>query len=520
MCLASTLALAVPAAAQTVPRYDTGTPSLQQIWVDPIAGDDRAGGRGAGDALRTVSEAWNRIPRNNAASPLSALGYEIVLQPGEYPAEGLPTYWEQRYGSASAPVVLRAAAGAGTAILRGGLNVAHVAFLYLIDLDVVPRPAGDAVHCEDCDHLLLRNVTLIGGVRPVNGVEADVAHETLKVNQSTYVYVEDSRISGADDNAIDFVAVQYGHIVRSRVFGATDWCAYVKGGSASILVDSNEFFDCGTGGFIAGQGTGLQFMTVPWVHYEAYGVRVVNNYVHDVDGAGLGVNGGFNVLLAWNTLVRVGSRSHLIEVGFGARSCDAADVATELAACQRRLDAGAWGTTAVDDGDNFVRIPNRHIQVLNNVVDNREAASGHQHFAVPGVSTRGADGPGTPDSRRADDDLRIAGNVIWDGPPEHALGLGEDAGCTDPHPGCGPTAVRASNWINTVEPAFRNLAAGDLRPTGALTTLSSVAVSEFAWEDLPSTPRAPAGDSASGVPADRDGRPRLPGDPPGASIAR
>ena len=60
-----------------------------------------------------------------------------------------------------------------------------------------------------------------------------------------------------------------------------------------------------------GQGTGLQFMTAPWLHYEAYGIRVVNNIVHDTEGAGLGVNGGYNVLIAWNTLYRVGRRSHV-----------------------------------------------------------------------------------------------------------------------------------------------------------------------------------------------------------------
>lgn len=502
--------------AATPPRFDIGEPSLQPIWVDPRSGDDRASGRSQDAAVLTIAEAWNRVPRSTPGTPFTGQGYEILLAPGEYPADTLPTYWEQRYGTFAAPVVIRAAGGAGTAILRGGLNVAHVAYLYLVDVDVVPRPAGDAVHCEDCDHVLLRNVTLVGGVRPVDGVEASVAHETLKVNQSTHVYVEDSRIQGADDNAIDFVAVQEGHIVRNRVSGATDWCAYVKGGSASILVDSNEFFDCGTGGFTAGQGTGLQFMTSPWLHYEVYGIRVVNNYVHDVEGAGLGVNGGFNVLLAWNTLVRVGSRSHVIEAGFGARSCDAAAVAAELAACQARIDAGAWGTTAVDDGDNYIRIPNRHVFILNNIVDNQGTASAYQHFAVPGPFTRGGSGPGTPDSAVADEDLRIAGNVIWNGGPGHALGLGGESGCPGTHATCGETAVRARNWINAVAPAFVDAGNGDLRPAGEVARLTSEDVPPFVWQDLPATPRAPAGDTVVGVAFDRAGRPRQAGDPPGA----
>ena len=325
-------AFPVPGVAQSEPRYDAGNPTLQQIWVDPVRGNDRSSGRSAAEAVRTLIEAWNRIPRSTAGSPLTASGYEIRLQPGEYPADTIPHYMEARYGSATAPIVFRAVNGTGTAILQTGLNIAHVAYLYFFDLDIIPTPAADVFHCEDCDHTLLRNVTFTGGARPVEGVEAEVAHETVKVNQSTHFYIEDSRIGGAGDNAIDFVAVQNSHIVRSRVFGANDWCGYVKGGSASILVDSNEFHDCGVGGFTVGQGTGLQFMSAPWTHYEAYDIRVVNNIVHDTEGAGLGVNGGYNVLIAWNTLYRVGTRSHVLEAGFGARSCDAADVAAERGA--------------------------------------------------------------------------------------------------------------------------------------------------------------------------------------------
>jgi hypothetical protein len=281
-----------------------------------------------------------------------------------------------------------------------------------------------------------------------------VAHETVKVNQSTHIYIEDSRIGGADDNAIDFVAVQDGHIVGNRVFGAGDWCGYVKGGSASILVDSNEFHDCGTGGFTAGQGTGLQFMSTPWLHYEAYDIRVVNNIVHDTEGAGLGVSGGYNVLVAWNTLYRVGTRSHVLEAGFGARSCDAADVASELTACESRLAAGAWGTTVVDDGDNFVRIPNNHVFLLNNVVFNPEGAGSQwQHFQIAGAAPGGATGPGVPVSSRGDNDVRIAGNVIWNGPSGHPLGVGGDAGCPASHATCSDPALSTSGPTTCGRPA-------------------------------------------------------------------
>lgn len=501
--------------AQT-PRLDIGSPSLQAIWVDPDRGDDRASGRSAPEALRTIVEAWNRIP---AGTTLTNAGYEIRLLPGQYAEEAIPHYLERRMGSQSAPVIIRAANGPGTAILRAGLNIASVSYFYLIDLDIIPNPAGDVYHCELCDHVLIRNVTFTGGVRPTEGSEAPVAHETVKVNQSTNVYIEDSRIGGADDNAIDFVAVQDGHIIGNRVSAAGDWCGYVKGGSANILVDGNEFFDCGTGGFTVGQGTGLQFMTAPWLHYEAYGIRVVNNIVHDTEGAGLGVSGGYNVLIAHNTLYRVGQRSHVLEAGFGARSCDAADVASEKQACDSRLSAGAWGTSAVDDGDNFVRIPNQHVYILNNVVFNPDGqGSQWQHFQINGAIENPPSGTGAPDSNRADNDLRIAGNVIWNGPVDHPLGVGDDSGCQPNHATCGEAFVRANNVINRRQPAFADLGANDVRPSGALTQERGVAIPDFSWDDRPSRPQAPAGERSNRIAFDRNGRPRTAADPPGAAI--
>jgi hypothetical protein len=508
--------LPLAAAAQT-PRFDVGAPALQQVFVDPARGDDRATGRTADQAVRTLIEAWNRVPRNSASAPLSGAGYEIVLQTGEYAETAIPHYMELRFGSAAAPIVLRAANGRGTAVLRAGLNIANVAYLYFIDLDIVPEPAADVFHCEACDHILLRRVTFTGGVRPAEGDDAPVAHETVKVNQSSHVYVEDSTIGGADDNAIDFVAVQDGHIIGNKVHAAGDWCGYVKGGSANILVDGNEFYDCGTGGFTAGQGTGLQFMTAPWVHYEASGIRVVNNIVHDTDGAGLGVSGGYNVLIAWNTLYRVGRRSHVLEAGFGARSCDAADVPAEHARCEALLAAGAWGTAAVDDGDNFVRIPNRHVFILNNVVFNPDgAASEWQHFQVAGAYDN-PPGPGAPPSNRGDDDLRIAGNVIWNGDAGQALGLGDDA-CMEGHPTCSERYVRGNNQINSRPPSFVDLSSGDVRPTGQLAGERGVAIPAFNWDDRPSNPRAPAGDTSNVTAFDRNGRARSATDPPGAAI--
>ncbi len=122
-------------------------------------------------------------------------------------------------------------------------------------------------------------------------------------------------------------------------------------------------------------------MTAPFIRYEAYGIDVLDNVITDIQGAGIGVNGGYNVVVARNRLWNVGSRSHWLEVGYGSRSCDGRPGDEGRERCAQNLDAGGWGTTRVDDGTNYVRIPNRHVWLLGNVIDNprRPGRSALQH---------------------------------------------------------------------------------------------------------------------------------------------
>lgn len=62
--------------------------------------------------------------------------------------------------------------------------------------------------------------------------------------------------------------------------------------------------DCGQAGLEVGQGTGFEFMVPPWLEYEGYGMKLTNNLVYNVWGAGLGVSGGYSILIAHNTLYR------------------------------------------------------------------------------------------------------------------------------------------------------------------------------------------------------------------------
>ncbi|PWH15748.1 MAG: right-handed parallel beta-helix repeat-containing protein [Anaerolineae bacterium] len=490
-------------APETTPQpatdfYDPGNPRLREIWVDPLNGDDANTGAAPQTALRSLAAAWRSIPMN---VPLTE-GVRIQLQPGRYAADVLPNYWEARYGTWSAPIWIRGNGNArGEVILEGGLNIFDTSYIYFENLTV--NFAGDVFHCEQCRYVWLRNVAFHGG---------DATQETVKVNQSQHIYIENSDLSDAYDNVIDFVAVQYGHIVGNEIHGGGDWCAYVKGGSAYIRVEANRIYDCGTGGFTAGQGTGFQFMVPPWIHYEAYDIQVVNNLIHDTEGAGLGVNGGYNILLAYNTLVRVGRRSHVLEVVFGGRSCDGQPGDAGRERCQQYLDLGGWGTTAVDDGSNAVHIPNKNVYIYNNLVYNPPGyQSAWQHFAIYDSRTNPA--LRSLPVARVDENLQIRGNLIWNGEASMPLGIeGNQDACVAGNPTCNPEQLRAENAINTVRPLFLDEAGGDFHPAGAWAqSVLLFPIPDFVW-DL----NAPPGSTRADVFFDKDKQPRAGRDAPGA----
>lgn len=498
--------------------YDIGTPQLQDIWVDISSGNDSNSGESRERALRTLAAAWSKIPRDTV---LTATGYRILLASGSYPAETIPVFFESRYGTYQNPVIIQAADGRGSVTLSAYLNIFDCKYIYLIDLTIRTEPRGDTLHFEQCDHVLVRGVTLDGGeFKP--GVEA-VASDNFKVNQCSHVYVEECEVHGAHDNAIDFVAVQYGHIVRNRIYNAQDWCIYLKGGSAYFLVESNEIYDGGTGGFTAGQGTGFQFMVSPWLHYEAYDIRFVNNIVHDTEGAGMGVNGGYNILMAYNTLYRTGTRSHLFEAVYGGRSCDGRPGDAGRERCQQYLQAGGWGTTAVDDGTNYVRIPNRNVYVYNNVFYNpAEIRSGFQHFSIHGPFTGPSQvGSGVPVPAVTDQNLQIRGNIVFNGPADYPLGIEDaDQGCQPSNPTCNATQLRADNRINTIEPQLVAPQDGNFNPLegGNLFLIGSLPIPDFPGSDRPRPPESPAASLSNEVQRDFNGAPRLPGSPAGALI--
>lgn len=479
-------------------RYDIGHPTLQDIWVDPVNGRNTNTGADRAHALQTLSVAKERLPQGR---PLSGTGYRIMLTRGEYAPESMPDYWENYLGTAQFPIILQAADGKGTAIMRKDINSKNLHYFYLIDLNF--ERDLDLLHFELGDHILLRGLTL----------RATNAHETVKVNQSKYLYIEDSDISGADDNAIDFVAVQYGHIVSNKIHNAGDWCMYTKGGSASIRVEGNEIYDCGVGGYTAGQGTGFQYMVPPWTYYEASDIKFVNNVIHDTGTAGIGVNGGYNILFAYNTLYRVGighrgnHADHLFEANFGGQGCDNTE---ERTGCTTNQRAGGWGTTATGVE---VPIPNKNVYVYNNLFVNPVGTSAPYLFQVPAAQTA-ASGSGLTGQIVADANLQIKGNIIADSSDD--LGVGETTGCAPSNPTCNPDQLRRDNLFLRSGPAFTNAAAADFRLTTALTRAPMV-IPAFSGSDRPSI-SFPVGELANEISTDRAGNARGNGNSVGAYV--
>jgi hypothetical protein len=85
---------------------------------------------------------------------------------------------------------------------------------------------------------------------------------------------------------------------------------------------------------------------------------------------------GYNIIMAYNTMYRVGTRSHGIEVGHGSQGCDG-----DIATCTILSNLGGWGSLA---GEEEV-IPCAHVYIVNNVLYNPAGVQSlWQHFSIRG----------------------------------------------------------------------------------------------------------------------------------------
>lgn len=500
--------------------YDIGAPILTDLWINPVTGNDEGDGRTSGTALRTLGAAWSRIP-----ATLTTTGYRINILPGSLPCEGdCLNFFSEKRGTYTYPILIRSANGPGTVTLLGGLNLLNIHYVYLIDLALragagAPRFGNNVLHMEAVDHVLIRGVTFIG-VNPRTYPSSYEIQEVIKANQSDHIYIENSDVSGTYQTGIDLFSVQYGHIINTKIHDAGEWCGYVKGGSAYFRIEGNELYNCGLG-FQAGEGSNFEVMRAPWLHYDAYDIKFVNNVLHDIPGTSLSVSGGYNILFAHNTLYKIATRNNpsdvlgypLLSTVFGGRGClDTSEngVGNSVAICGGYLNQGGWGTTDVNGGE---WIPNKNIFIYNNLFLNPDGmGTRYGQFDIRAPLAPPSVARNIPIPARADENLQIRGNVIWNGPEDHPLGVEEtDQGCQPSNASCNASQLRTDNRINTLQPQLQNPTMGDFRPRagGNIFTVTALPIPTFTWSDAPMSPSVPVGNLSNVVNINHDGVARV-----------
>ena len=480
---------------------------IQTIWIDPINGNDSNSGSSPEDALATIQAGWDIIPKY---INLTTNGYRIYLLPGNFPESAIPGYMDGVKGTEQNPVIIEAVNGKNTTFLHAYLDIQQCNYLSLLNISVITDPdyggGGNVIHFASCDHILLKGCTL-------NGYDGGIRQpqEALKANQVSNLTVEDSDISGAFWYALDYVAVKGGHISGCRIHDAGEFSIVIKGGSSDILVEDNQIYSGDTGGISAGSGTGFNWMVPPYIHYEIYNCKFVNNIINDTGTVGISVNGGYNILMAYNTLYKVGINDHLAEVMHGSRGCDG-----DPATCAYLQSIGGWGTT----GESESYIPSADVYIYNNIMYNPAGyRSRWQQFVVQGPVTPPTSS-NVPSPSLVDQNLNIRGNMIWNGPPDQPdlPILNEDGGCSSDNPTCNLQQIIHNNTINTLEPQLTAPDHGDFSPIYNSTVLYSpcYSIPMFPGNDRPYPPLAPQGDLNNTITTDFFGSTRSRVDPPGA----
>ena len=373
--------------------------------------------------------------------------------------------------------------------------------------------------------MLLRRLSVVG---PAYVGGNNNLQEVLKVNQTQYLFVEDSTIGGAWHSSVDYMVVHYGHFLGNKVHTAGQWCMYMKGGTSHMRIEGNEFGDkpprtCYLG-MEVGQAANFAMMTSPWLHYDTYDIKVVNNVFHDIPGTGVAVAGGYNTLVAYNTFYKVatstGNGYSLFNAWQAERGCSPTDDLQEPAPqCHAYTVAGGWGPTGLQQ-ESIASIPNRNVYAYNNLFHNPAPTQTlYAHLNIRGPIPVPAGFANVPDPVTTDDNLSIRGSMIWNGNSSLPLGIEDtDQGCQPANETCNATQLRAENRINVSAPQLVNPERGDFHPVLGGTVFSSptFTVPDFTGADIPTRPAVPVGTLSNAVPVDRDGRVRtLPG-PPGA----
>ncbi len=497
--------------AQNFDFYNSGSPILQQLYVNAITGNDENSGLSPSQAVRTLQAALDLTPVNTTVT-----GFQINLAAGVYPYdEAHSNYYSDHHGSFHCPLILKGTGNRSEVKITGGLMLNNFDYIYIQNLtiesgeEVGAYNSNNVLHIENSRHVLVRNLVIKGDTLTVG--EDNPIQEDVKTNQVQHFYLDSCHIVGTRQTAVDLVSTQYGYVRRCNIHRSGGRGMYMKGGSAYLLISENQIYDAREAGIQTGEGTLFAAMVAPWIHYECYDVKVVNNVIHDIFGAGLAVAGGFNVLMAHNTLYRIGLdrddgwgliSSSLVDIVHGSRSHFIIDEIGEEATqniTNQFHEWGGWGPWRPEDvGAGGDWIPNQNINIYNNIFYNPPGSGTHyNHIRVngpvnPDLSTN------IPIPSNTDNGVYFAGNIIWNQciEPDAFTGStnGSEPGCISGS-SCDLTTILAQNFVNTIQPQLTNPAQGDFRPLlgGNLNSIPAQNIPDFSWNEAPPSPSTPEG---------------------------
>jgi hypothetical protein len=520
--------------AQDFNYYAVGSPVLTELYVDPINGNDANNGQSLTQAVRTLHAAFGLIPSGTLAST----GYRINLLDGDYPYdEAHSNYYDNKTGSYQYPIIVSGLTPSSSARIIGGMNLKGFAYLYLMNLtlwagsEAGSQSSNNVLHLEACNHVLLRKLLVQGDTSSPLADTNNSIQEVLKINQAHHVFVEHCEFLGTFQTVVDYFAVQYGHIRNCKIHQSGGRGFYCKGGSAYLLVHANEVYNCREAGIQAGEGSNFPLMVPPWIHYEAYDIKIVNNRIHDIYGAGLTCAGGYNILMAYNTLCRIGldhpyfgASYGLVELVHGSRACYPADELGGATGTKNRalelLAMGGWGTAVLYNSGYW--IPNRKVFIYNNIFYNPSGyGTRYIQFIANGWITPPT-GSNIPNPSYTDDSVVFKGNLVWNQTIEPGELIGSNNGSV---PGCqlstscNPDSLLANNLINELEPQFEDPANNNFLPAagGNLSLVTASVIPSFFW-DAPTTPIVPTGTLTNDITMDCIGIGRALPAIPGAHV--
>ena len=220
--------------------YDIGSPKLQDIWVDPVNGNDDNSGLSRGQALKSIAEAWLHIAPFQTLATARGTGYRIQLTAGDY-AHNLVEdsgYMGDRQGTRDFPIIFNAADGPGTAVIHAQFDLEQNSYVYLNGLsfvaDTYSAPGGDMLRINGSNHILVRSCTF-------NGMDGSTARagSGITATQSQFVYVESVDIGGVTGAGIDFSNVQGGQVINSRLHDLGGQAIVFRDGTSDVALAAN-----------------------------------------------------------------------------------------------------------------------------------------------------------------------------------------------------------------------------------------------------------------------------------------